>query len=358
MLDNQPWLTFTGRWGQKAPSFNNGPTGPNTKDQWDAPVTWQVDEGRPSAVALPVVLSSAQESFCTLTAAGSLLFIDLLANPVGVVLGLVLLVAVFVLLVRSTTWRGAGGAVDRARTAGQILVAPAGVLRRDPGRYLPLAVITGLALLGSYAVQAFLLRPEPTGNLAEVGAPGTSALDFVLIAIAAVATVVVVAWAVAQAVATTAAGAPAATVAGPGAVRHGVGRTLLSYVVISVCAITVILVPVAIYLVGRWAVATPAAVVADLPPGAAGQRSADLIRGRWLRSFAIMLAIGLIAGVPGTVLGALLLLVTGWSFGVVNLLVVSLTAVMIIYAAVAMTLHFYDLRTRSEAVAESDKVSA
>ena len=35
------WLGFTGRWGQKAPSFNNGPTGPNTKTQWSEPVQCQ-----------------------------------------------------------------------------------------------------------------------------------------------------------------------------------------------------------------------------------------------------------------------------------------------------------------------------
>ena len=49
------WLTFTGRWGQKAPSFNNGPTGPNTKTQWAHPVTWQLEQGRPDAVDLPTV---------------------------------------------------------------------------------------------------------------------------------------------------------------------------------------------------------------------------------------------------------------------------------------------------------------
>ena len=40
------WLSFTGRWGEKAPSFNNGPTGPNTKTQWAHPVTWQQQGGR------------------------------------------------------------------------------------------------------------------------------------------------------------------------------------------------------------------------------------------------------------------------------------------------------------------------
>ena len=47
MLTDQPWLSYTGHWGQQAPSFNNGPTGPNTKTQWETPIEWARDEGRP-----------------------------------------------------------------------------------------------------------------------------------------------------------------------------------------------------------------------------------------------------------------------------------------------------------------------
>ena len=31
------WLNFKGRWGQKLPGANNGPTGPNMKPRWDTP---------------------------------------------------------------------------------------------------------------------------------------------------------------------------------------------------------------------------------------------------------------------------------------------------------------------------------
>ena len=40
------WLSYLGHWGEKAPSFDNGPTGPITKTQWDEPVQWVDDEGR------------------------------------------------------------------------------------------------------------------------------------------------------------------------------------------------------------------------------------------------------------------------------------------------------------------------
>ena len=92
------WLSFRGRWGERAPAFNNGPTGPVTKSQWAAPVTWVDDEGRDEAVALPYATSRATETFCNLAAAGSALFNRLLDKPL-LVGGLVALV------VRARSWR-------------------------------------------------------------------------------------------------------------------------------------------------------------------------------------------------------------------------------------------------------------
>ncbi|MGI9253949.1 MAG: Vps62-related protein, partial [Thermomicrobiales bacterium] len=39
--DPTAWVAFAGRWGERAPSFFNGPTGPPTKDRWTHPMTWQ-----------------------------------------------------------------------------------------------------------------------------------------------------------------------------------------------------------------------------------------------------------------------------------------------------------------------------
>ena len=40
-----PWIAFQGRWGQREESFYNGPTGPNTKDSWTHPISYQEDNG-------------------------------------------------------------------------------------------------------------------------------------------------------------------------------------------------------------------------------------------------------------------------------------------------------------------------
>ena len=55
--DAFPWITFEGRWGELQKAFFNGPTGPNLKDQWTAPIEWAegwrdrsygVPDGRPA----------------------------------------------------------------------------------------------------------------------------------------------------------------------------------------------------------------------------------------------------------------------------------------------------------------------
>ena len=123
---------------------------------------------------------------------------------------------------------------------------------------------------------------------------------------------------------------------------------MVSYLVILLCFLTLILIPLAIYLYTRWAVATPAAVVEDLRVGAAGKRSAELTRKRRWRALAIMLGSMLIAGLPGPLVGAVLLLVTSFSFSLVNVVVIVISAVAIVAAAIVVTLHYYDLRNRTQ----------
>ena len=68
-----PWLDYTGRWGQRETSFYNGPTGPNTKDQWTEPLTWTDEEGAPTAYAVPasgLYGTKATSSFCGIVVDG------------------------------------------------------------------------------------------------------------------------------------------------------------------------------------------------------------------------------------------------------------------------------------------------
>ncbi len=182
------WLDFTGRWGQQAPSFNNGPTGPNTKTQWAAPVTWQVEEGRDGAVALPVVGGPAVDSFCELTRAGSLLFIAALDQPLLVAALVLAAVVALVLLVRATRWRHGGDRQpDRERRAGQVVSASFGILFRSARALAPIMLTVGLATAGALALQRLALHRRPTGDLTDVNGLGDSGWAILLALLAAFA---------------------------------------------------------------------------------------------------------------------------------------------------------------------------
>ncbi|MFN8126525.1 MAG: hypothetical protein U0R64_08485 [Candidatus Nanopelagicales bacterium] len=254
--DTTPWLTYGGRWGEIAPSFNNGPTGPNLKEQWTHPVTWQEEKGRDSAVALPTAMSSAEETFCTLTAAGSLLFIEMLANPLLVlVTGLIIVVLVW-LLVRSTTWRGSPPEPDRERSAGQILAGGLDLVRHNLGPFSAVILALMGLLLVSYWVQIILQRPVPTSDLTRVGAPDLTGGDWLGLLLAGVVTFLLAALCVSVAVGITP-GLPdpdTAVVARSRGARRGVWRSVVTYLALTACVVTVVLIPLAVFLLARWAV--------------------------------------------------------------------------------------------------------
>ena len=61
------WLSYEGHWGERRPMFNDGPTGPALKDQWNAPLDWIEEEGRDGAVAVPFGGSPATDAFCDIS---------------------------------------------------------------------------------------------------------------------------------------------------------------------------------------------------------------------------------------------------------------------------------------------------
>ena len=68
-----PWTSFEGRWGELHNAFYNGPTGPNMKQQWVAPIQW-AQNWRERSYAVPtggVLGTSATSFFCTAVATGS-----------------------------------------------------------------------------------------------------------------------------------------------------------------------------------------------------------------------------------------------------------------------------------------------
>jgi hypothetical protein len=345
------WTSFTGRWGQKAPSFNNGPTGPNTKTQWSQPVTWQQEQGRAGAVSLPIVGGPAVESFCSITAAGSLLFVRVLDSPALVVLVLLGFVVLVLLLAKGTRWRhGDDRQPDRERRAGQVVTASFWLLGRHLRRLWPLVVTIGLSAAGALALERLALRRRPTGGFTDVnGLSGhaVAAALAVLVAFALAPVMSVLLAATCRVVENIARNRPAL----PWesillAVRKPSGALvqLVLYFVVTGLASSLFLLPVALLLISFWAVAMPAAVIEDLGFVAAFRRSAALTKGRRWRAVllsALLVWIGF--SLPGLI-GGLLLLVTGWPFWITNIVSIVFSALLLTLSAIGLTLQFYDFR--------------
>lgn len=348
------WLTFTGRWGQKAPSFNNGPTGPVTKTQWAAPVTWVEDEGRPDAAPLPPLPGDAVDTFCGLTAAGSLLFVDLLANPALTVAVLLAVVLLLVVLVRRTRWRPARAwPLDDRRRAGQIVTSAVRVYVARPRLFGPLSVVLLATTVLVSLLQSLVLLPRPSGNLADVDGATDAwpqlAAGLVSVLIALPVTLVAVA-AVAIGLRDACDGAAPSGWPTLGATlrRPGVPVTVaLQWLVPVLLTATLLLLPLGLWLAARWAVAFPAAAFDDLRPGRALHRSAELTRGHRWRSLALTGLALLGATWTGPVVGALVLLLTRSPFWAANLVAAAVTAVLLPMLGAVVTLQYLDLRGRS-----------
>jgi hypothetical protein len=352
------WLSYTGRWGQQEPSFNNGPTGPVTKTQWASPITWQEEEGRTSAVSLPPAPGPALRGFCNLTASGSLLFIDLLDQP-ALVLGVLLaLLVLAIVLARRTTWRHAGSdQPDRTRRAGQIVTAAFGWVRRNLGAVLGISAVIAAVLMGSSLVRSLLLAPRPGGDITDVGGETGRWLAQLGLVVVALIGVVLAGWVAASVISLVRDDAEGRQPSARAALRAGWVQRSAMVTAIVLLGVTLlltgslVLIPLAAYLVARWAVAPAAAVVEDLPVRSALRRSAELTSGHRWRALVVQALLVFIGLSLAGLVGALLLIVTSWPFWVSGLLTIGLLSLLLPVAFAGTTLQYYDLRQRDGLVA-------
>lgn len=349
------WLSFTGRWGEKAPSFNNGPTGPNTKTQWAEPVSWQVEEGRPDAVPLPTIGGPAVTGFCELTEAGSLLFVDLLDSP-GIVLGVIVgaLMLLAFIAARTDFFNDDDPTIDRRRKAGQIAVASLDLMRKKPGAFwVPALIVMGSVAL-NLLVARILVRATPGDTLTDVNGLGEQVTGAVLTIVVSLLLLPVVAFAMATTVEIVDAIAQGKEISGPVAFQRvlvhpgGWVVAIIAYVVVTLMASTWWLLPIALYLLARWAVALPATELEDEGVRAGLRRSSQITKGHRLRAallggFLVWLAFSLPASI-----GAIVLLITGWPFWATNLIALAIAAVLVPVATIGLTLLYYDLRSRHD----------
>jgi hypothetical protein len=352
-----PWIAFEGRWGELERAFFNGPTGPNLKQQWTEPITW-AEGWRERSYAVPtagVFGTGATDFFCSAVATGSRGLVQLLRNPTLMLLVLAALVAVAIFGLTRTTWRPVAPLrLARRRSWGQILSAAA----RMYIRRAPLFLGIGLLLI-PLAVVISILQALVLGGFGLVGVDATGesagALALLVVVIGAVLTFLGLALVQAATACALVAIDEDRPIGPLRAYRIALGslRRLLVAVAIGVgvwgaLSATVVLLPVAIWLLLRWALLAQVVELEGRSGPGSLRRSSQLVRGRWLRVASLVGLGAAIAIAAGPLLGALLIFFTDAPLALLNVVAGVVYALAMPFVALTTSYVYLDARTRLE----------
>ena len=352
-----PWIDFQGRWGELQPAFFNGPTGPNLKTQWTQPVLWE-SGWRDRSVAVPAggaLGTRTTAFFCGAIAHGSNLLTRALDEPWGVLLALAVIVGLIAIAAARATWRpSAPLRLARRRATGQIIGASARMYFGHMALFIGIgSILVPISLLDAL-LQSFLLHASGFAGI-EAQGEGEGVLAFLVVALGTALTLLGVAFVMAatvRALADLDAGRRTSPVrAYRGAldsVRPMLAALVVAAVIVTILVSTIVLLPIAIALLIRWALIVPVTELENPSGLGALRRSGRLVGRRWLKVACLtVFSLGLVL-LTGPLLGTLLVIVTSLSLTVVNAVAGVVYAVLMPYVAITTAYVYFDVRVRQE----------
>jgi hypothetical protein len=137
------------------------------------------------------------------------------------------------------------------------------------------------------------------------------------------------------------------------AVRPLFRALLIAVIVVSALASSVFLLPVAIWLAGRWGLIAPVIELEGASGLGALRRSGRLVRRHWLKVASLIVAGGAFVLVAGPLVGALLILGTSAPLWLVNIVAGVIYAVTMPFVALTTSYVYFDTRVRSELEGEA-----
>jgi hypothetical protein len=347
-----PWTGFRGRWGERQEAFYNGPTGPNMKAQWTEPVTYSEEKGRDQSYAVPVgglLGTETTDFFCGAVEAGSDLLRRLVREPVPAFLALVAVVGLLVYGAARTTWRPTAPLrASRRRAWGQTVAASVRMYGSRPWLFLGIGVVMLPVSVAVAAVQASVVRAPTLVGISPGGEDGgfRVALAAVVGLVLGLLGLALVQSAATLALAEVDAGRDVGVV---GAYRLALGRlgTLLVTLVVVIAAVSafslsVLLIPLGLWLAVRWGLVVPVASLEAGSPSAVLQRSGSLAAHRPWRLAALLLANAALLVLAGPVLGTLLVLLTSAPLELLNVVAGLTFTVLAPFTALVLSYAYYD----------------
>jgi len=332
------WLAFAGRWGERQGGEYNGPTGPSMKHQWSGPTLWQA-ELRTDSLEIPAANTfgpAPTNVFCNVTEWGSSLYrrvgdsTPLLLLSAGGIIGVVVVMS---WLAMSTIVEAVG--IYRRRwplfvMIGLWLIPVAalfslaqvlfdrlwvgrlfyGLLNRTPGSYFAGEMAT---LLVQHLVGLAIILPMVVEGYADLEAGESPTFRTTLMKMV-------------QRL--------------PDLLRI-IAR---AFVILLVASITLVGVPIAIWLAVRWLFAPQAALLDHQRGKLALDRSAQSVNGRWLKVALVDVTLMVLAGSPGVVIGLGLLMLGRTSVQQTNLASSLIYVITVPLALLAMTVLYRQRR--------------
>lgn len=333
------WALYEGNWGQREVAVFNGPVGPNMGKKWNDP-TAAFSNWRTTTLSIPSSKTSglsATDLFCSLSKWGSKATIYLGSKP-WLIGGILVLILGIIGLSIYRVWGYFMEALDIYGNEIRTFLG-IGVLA------IPIGIIFNLLMLPIRKLPPFewlldWLNDSASGNLTLVAIAGgaqQAAMTLILVP------------AVIYAMKDIRQGIK------PGvwrSLRGGlhsfppVAVALIIYVVaLGAAALSIFLIPVAIYFAVRWLFYPQAAVLDDRRPGwNALRQSMRVTKGRWVKTLGSTIGFLILALVPGPLVGVMILILGGSRVQFANMVSGFLYGLMLPLAYIGLTMVYHRLK--------------
>ena len=352
-----PWIDFQGRWGELQPAFFNGPTGPNLKEQWTEPITWS-QGWRDQSFTVPAGSAfgtAATDFFCRAIGNGSRALVQLVHRPLQFTLALAALALLLLFALSRTSWRPVAPLrLARRRAWGQTLAAAARMYLAKPGLMLGIGVLFVPISLLMTLLQALLVRGTDVLGV-ETGSGPSGLLGFFVLAIGTALTLLglgLAQAATARALVEVDRGRPVgplrAYLLAADSIRPLLGALVIAATVVSLLLSSLYLIPIAVWLAGRWALIAPSIELERLGALSGLRRSRLLVQGAWLKVASLIVVGAALAIAAGPVIGALLILATSAPFWLVNVIAGLIYTVTMPLVAITTAYVYFDRRVADE----------
>jgi hypothetical protein len=352
------WLAFEGRWGELAGPDFDGPTGPNMKEQWLRPISWQ-DQLRSSSVRVPsraAIGPDAVAVFCDVIGVGSHYLLPVIIQVPLVVAAAagVFSLGALASLTRTRYFPVQARPLRVRRKIGQILLSAAEIYRGNLGLFLRLGLAFIPAGIIVAAVQRVLVQFTPLGDLGSLATQNVGQRAVLALALAQAEfgiTYAIVVAASTAALARLERGEPTAVrdafIDALKRIHDLVLPRLFTIVVVTALAFTIIGIPLALRQAVRWVFIEQAVLLDNRGGIGALRESAATVSTDLLWAACAVIALGLLGLAAAPAFGIVLMLAfRSFPVSYIGFATSFVYVAFVPYVAVCLALVYFDLKSR------------